>query len=520
MADLVLVNPRFEITFWGLEYALPIYGKRATTTNAALPLLAALVPPEHRVTLIDENVEPLDFDRLARADLVGLTGMGVQRRRMREILEELKRRRVFTVVGGPWASVDERFFEGLADVVFVGEADDTWPRFLREWCEGRHQARYEQAARTDMARLPVPRYDLLKMDRYLFGSMQISRGCPHQCEFCDIVVMFGRTPRLKTAAQVIAEIEALRRQKKELVFIVDDNLIGNRRAVKPLLDAVAAWQRREGYPLAFFTEASLDLAEDGEMMRLMVEANVLTVFVGVESPNDDSLRETKKLHNLRPGTPMADRVRAIQAAGIEVWCGMMLGFDHDGPEIFEAHRRFAREARLTYIMLGMLRAIPKTPLYARLASEGRLDLEGQGRWGTNVVPAAMTRQELAEGFARLMADLYEPGDYFDRFEALYLEDRLALGQACRRYWRRHPWRGLKAQSIYFARAVVLYGRLMRFVKDPDLRREYRRRFFRMLWRRRDPVTLVMAVHKCAAHYHHYTVAKRLLAGQVAGFNTY
>jgi radical SAM superfamily enzyme YgiQ (UPF0313 family) len=171
---------------------------------------------------------------------------------MRDILGELKHRGAFTVVGGPWVSVCEDYFGDLADVIFVGEAEETWSRFLRDWREGRHERRYEQAQRTDMTRVPVPRYGLLPMRHYLFGSVQFSRGCPFQCEFCDIIVTFGRQPRLKTAAQVIGEMDALRAQKMEIIFIVDDNLIGNKAAVKVLLREVAAWQRAHGYPLTFW----------------------------------------------------------------------------------------------------------------------------------------------------------------------------------------------------------------------------------------------------------------------------
>src|SRR5262249_21968487 len=162
---------------------------------------------KHRVTLVDENAEPIDFDRCARADVVGVTGMGIQRRRMREIIDELKRLGALVVVGGPMATVNEAFFDGLVDAIFIGEAEQTWPRFLDEWERGRHHYRYEQAEKTDMTTVPTPRFDLLKMDRYLFGSLQFSRGCPFQCEFCDIIVTFGRRPRIKSSEQVIAEIE-------------------------------------------------------------------------------------------------------------------------------------------------------------------------------------------------------------------------------------------------------------------------------------------------------------------------
>ncbi len=200
MAHIVLINPKFEISFWGLEHALPLIGKRANMPVAALPLIAAVTPDKHRITIIDENVEPIDFDLCARADIVGVTGMIVQRKRIREILSELRRRGVFTVVGGPWVSVNEAWYDNLADVLFVGEAEETWPQFLSDWEEGRHARRYEQAGKTDMTTVPPPRLDLLKMQHYAFGSVQFSRGCPFTCDFCDIIVIFGRRPRLKTSA--------------------------------------------------------------------------------------------------------------------------------------------------------------------------------------------------------------------------------------------------------------------------------------------------------------------------------
>jgi len=298
MTEIVLINPRFEASYWGMEYAMPIFGKKASNPTACLPLLAALTPPDFHITLIDENVELLDFDRLAKADLVGLTGMIVQRFRMREILVELKQRGVFTVVGGPWITVQEDYFGDLADVIFVGEAEETWPRFLREWQQGRHARRYEQAEKSDMTQVPTPRFDLLKMQDYVFGSLQFSRGCPFQCEFCDIIVTFGRRPRLKTSTQVIAELEALLAQNIFFVFVVDDNLIGNKKAIKALLRDLIAWQYERGYRMSFLTEASLDLAEDPELLRLLAEANFGAVFIGLETPNEASLRETKKYQNV------------------------------------------------------------------------------------------------------------------------------------------------------------------------------------------------------------------------------
>ena len=510
MARIAIVNPRFEPSFWGLEYALPLFGKRANLPVACLPLLAALTPPDHEVTLVDENVEPLDFEQLQRAQVGGLTGMSVKRRRMREILTELKRRDVFTVVGGPWVTVSEDYFAGLADTIFVGEAEETWPQFLADWQAGRWQKRYEQRQPTDMTRVPAPRFELLKTRHYLFGSLQFSRGCPYQCEFCDIIVTFGRRPRLKTAEQVLAEIEALRRQRIGIAFIVDDNLIGNKRAIKPLLARVAQWQRRHGYPLTFFTEASLELADDPELMRQMVEANIQTVFIGLESPNEESLRETKKYQNVRRGGTMLERVRAVQAAGW-TWCGMIVGFDHDDPSIFARQREFITDARILHAMVGMLAAIPKTPLYDRLRDAGRLDEDDEPACGTNVVPLGMSREDQRDGYIQVMRELYEPEAYFERLDDLFLNSDFRFGQAQKQYWRRRPWVGGKAQLKNVARSLGLFARLMRHVPEAHLRATYRRRFARLLRRRWDPSVWFVYAIKCAMHYHHYALTGQMTA---------
>ena len=509
MANIVLVNPRFEVSYWGLEHALPLLGKKCNRPTACLPLLAALTPDEHCLTIVDENVEPIDYDRLALADIVGLTGMVVKRHRMREILRELKARGVFTVVGGPWVSVQEDYFEGLVDVIFVGAAETTWPQFLAEWAQGRHRHRYEQLEPTDMTRVPVPRYDLLRAKDYLFGSIQFSRGCPFQCEFCDIIIVFGRRPRLKTSPQVIAELEAMRKQHLEIAFIVDDNLIGNKIAVKKLLRDIAAWQAAEGYPFTFFTEASLNLAEDDELMHLMDAANINAVFIGIESPNEESLRETKKYQNVRKGETITDRVRKVQDSGLEVWCGMIVGFDHDDVRVFTAQHEFMRQTDIAHAMVGMLSAIPKTPLHARLKNEGRLDLDDEQAFGTNVIPLGMSRGELRDGYIGLMRDLYDAESYFDRLENLYLTRQFECARNGNAYWRLHRWKKWESQALDALRAIGLFVRLMRNIPDPELRHIYRHRMATMLRRRPDPNVLFIFVIKCAMHYHHYTMSRQM-----------
>ncbi|WP_445169418.1 B12-binding domain-containing radical SAM protein [Mycolicibacterium sp. Dal123E01] len=509
MANIVIINPRFEVSYWGLEHALPLLGKKCNVPTACLPLLAALTPDEHHVTLIDENVEDIDFDKVAKADIVGLTGMIVQRQRMREILNELKARGVFVVVGGPWVSVQEDYFDGLADAIFVGEAETTWPQFLDDWAHGRHQFRYEQPDRTDMTQVPVPRYDLLKTKNYVFGSIQFSRGCPFQCEFCDIIVTFGRKPRLKTSAQVIAELEAMRKAGLSIGFIVDDNLIGNKAAVKVLLQDVHEWQEREGYPLQFFTEASLNLAEDDELMELMVAANITVVFIGIESPNEDSLKEAKKYQNVKKGGTIVDRVRKVQDSGLEVWCGMIVGFDNDDSRIFKEQTEFIDQTDIMHAMVGMLAAIPKTPLHARLKTEGRLDLNDEQTFGTNVIPLKMSRDELRDGYIALMRDLYDPDSYFERLESLYVTRKFDFGRARNAYLRAHPWRRRQAQLLDVGRAFGLFLLLMKNVPDSHLRQVYRRRMWKMVRSRPDPAVLFVSVVKCATHYHHYTMSREM-----------
>jgi len=506
MAHIVLINPRFNPSYWGMNYALPFLGGEALLPVINLPLLAALTPPGHEITIIDENVQLIDFDLCARADIVGITGMNVQRVRMHAILDELKARGVFTVIGGPWVTVYPSDFGDQPDAIFIGEAEETWPRFLIEWAEGRHARRYEQAEKTDMATVPAPRLDLMPMGKYVYGSVQLSRGCPFTCEFCDIIVVFGRRPRIKTTAQIIAELEACLAAGKDNLFIVDDNLIGNKKAVKALLREIIVWQEARGFPLKFATEASIDLAEDEELLQLMVDANIDEVFIGIESPNEDALRETKKVQNLsdKHGT-LLDKVRRIQDVGIEVWCGMIVGFDTDDHTVFDLQRRFLAAARIPLAMVNVLTAIPRTPLYERLGREGRLDDSGElsnfGTISTNVIPMRISRQDLCNGYLELMRDLYAPAAYFGRLDSLYLEGRPIPPSAHTRWQRRHPWRRIKAQAWTVLEVTYIIIGLMRGAPDPVLKRDYRRRLWAVIRRRPRLRLLRIYAVKCALHYH-------------------
>ena len=520
MLDIVIINPRFEVSYWGLEHALPLLGKKANLPVACLPLLAALTPAEHQITLVDENVEEIDYDRLERADIVGLTGMSVQRARMREILQELRKRGVFAVVGGPWVSVSEEYYGNLAEVIFVGEAEETWPQFLLDFQAGKWEKRYEQANKTDMLKVPAPRYDLIKTQHYLFGSVQFSRGCPFQCEFCDIIVTFGRRPRIKSSSQILVELDQLLACNLKIAFIVDDNLIGNKVQIKKVLQDVAAWQLSRGFPLTFFTEASLDLADDAELMQLMVDCNIQTVFIGIESPNEASLRETKKIQNVRNTGTLIEKIHRVQDAGMDVWCGMIVGFDSDDDTIFDAQIEFLRDARILHAMLGMLHAIPKTPLHARLKAEGRLDENDTSEFGTNVIPSQLSRESLRDGYLAVMKKLYEPEGYFDRLESLFLRGNFRFGQARAKYWSEHRWIGFKEQTRFGVLALGLLARLMWTIPQRSLRKEYRKRIIKLIRVNRDPSVLFVYVIKCAMHYHHYTLSTNMSDSRATVVNTF
>ncbi|WP_245306351.1 radical SAM protein [Roseovarius aestuariivivens] len=385
--------------------------KRAWIQPGALPLLAALVPEPHEVVLIDEAVEDIDFGDLRRFDVIGVTGQIVQRDRMRDILHALRDLPGKVVVGGPYASIDEGFFEGLCEAIFIGEADHSWPAFLDDLAQGRPlQARYEQTTPTDMTCLPTARRDLLKSQHYMSASIQYSRGCPFTCEFCDIIVIFGRRPRVKEPAQVVAELDAVHKAGFGVCFVVDDNFIGNKVAVKKMLPAIIDWQQAHGYPLVLSTEATLNLADDPELMDLMVEANFREVFIGIESPRAAALQETKKLQNMR-GESMSVKLERIRDAGLVVSAGFIVGFDEDDAEIFEEQVRFIEENSIGQVSLGLLMALPKTPLHARLQAEGRLTDDSEM---CNFIPRQMTREDLVTGCANTLRRLYTAEAFFGR----------------------------------------------------------------------------------------------------------
>ena len=421
---ICLIAPQNPESFWTFDRILPSLNKKCVFPNLSLPTVAGITPREHDVVLMDENVEPVDFD--VDADIIGLTGYVIHKTRLFELAAEFRRRGKFVVAGGPFASLCPDELRDKVDVVFVDEAEYTWPQFLSDYAAGAWKAEYKQVDKPSMHDSPLPRFDLLKLDAYRTMTIQFARGCPFQCEFCDIIVMYGRRPRTKTVDQLMAEIQEIHRLGQNRIFVVDDNFIGNKKEAKEVLHALAAWQEANDYPIEMMTETTLNLAQDEELLRLMHSANFTTIFIGIESPRAASLQETHKTQNLRES--ILDSVHRIQRAGIEVMAGMIVGFDNDDPSIFEEQFRFIQEARIPISMTGMLNALPKTPLYDRLRNAGRLLAESVGDQFvfTNIIPQGMSTAELYEGYRNLLRKLYGYANYRRRTMQLILAKGSAI----------------------------------------------------------------------------------------------
>jgi radical SAM superfamily enzyme YgiQ (UPF0313 family) len=395
---LLLINPKVPDSFWNFKWAVTaiLPGKRSVNPPLGLATLAALCPPDWDVEIIDENVEPIPVAPIA--DIVGIGGMGVQIPRQKELLAYFRSRGHYVVVGGAAASLLPETYETLADTVVAGEAEYIWPEFCRDLLAGQPKPLYRETGTVDLADSPVPRFDLLKLPLYSNVTLQSSRGCPFRCEFCDIIVMFGRRPRVKSPEQVGRELDALRRLGLRSVFFVDDNMIGNKTKAKELMRYLIDYQRRHDYRFAFGTEVSIDLAQQEELLDLFRDANFGWVFIGIESPDAANLKETGKSQNLREDILVS--VRRIYSRGIDILAGFIIGFDNDTPATIEAQYRLISTAGIQTAMIGLLAALPRTPLYARMEREGRLrpveEDSDNTRIKSNILPKTMTDDEMSE----------------------------------------------------------------------------------------------------------------------------
>lgn len=413
---LLLINPKFPESFWSYKWAIDkiLPAERALNPPLGLATLAALCPEGWEIEIVDENIEtvPLRPD----ADIVGVCGMGVQQARQKELLAFYKRKGYFVVAGGSYASLSPESYENLADTVVAGEAEHIWPEFCRDFESECPKSLYHETGVVSLSDSPVPRFDLLKLDEYRSVGLQFSRGCPFRCEFCDIIIMFGRKPRTKPIEQVGAELDQLRKHNIRSVFFVDDNLIGNKPHAKELMRYLVDYQRKHDYQFNFGTEVTINLAHDDELLSLFNEANFKWVFIGIESPDEESLKETKKMQNA--GLDLLASVRKIYSHGIDVLAGFIIGFDNDTTATFDKQYEFIIKSGIQSAMIGLLTAVPRTPLYDRLKRENRLIAgaftSDNSKLQTNILPKGMTYVEMVAGYRKLHYRLYSDRGIADR----------------------------------------------------------------------------------------------------------
>lgn len=411
---ILLVAPRQTLSFWSLSEAAPVTQRRSLMPPIALATLAALTPADVDVRVVDENVEALDFS--TPCDLVGITGYVTQRQRMFEIADRFRALGVPVAIGGPYASLSPDTVRPHADVLFRGEAEQTWPRFVDDFRAGAWDDEYHQQGNVDLASSPPPRLSTLHNERYYMGAVQSSRGCPFECEFCDVIVYLGRRQRYKDPDQVVAELRDVHAAGLHLSFLSDDNLTAHRGRATDTLGAIAAWNETLERPMTLNTQLSIDVADgrDDALLGLCAEAGIKTAFVGIETPEPAALLEVKKRQNVR-GDLVAG-VRRLHERGIAVQAGMIVGFDVDTVATFERQFAFAQEAGTVMISLGALNAPEGTALEQRLAEQGRLrdDPVDDVFTSTNIVPLRMTDAELQSGLAWLMNRLFAPDAFLDR----------------------------------------------------------------------------------------------------------
>src|SRR5438874_8849525 len=412
--NALLIYPEFPDTFWSFRHALKFIGKKSAFPPLGLLTISSMLPASWSRRLVDMNVRTLTAADLKWADVVFASAMYVQKESLKQVIAQSKALGKTVVVGGPYASMGLN--EAIeADHIFVGEVETTFPDFIDDFEHGEAKAVYEAPERPALSLTPIPDFGLAEMSKYSDMCVQYSRGCPFNCEFCDIIEIYGRVPRTKSNQQMLLELDALRATGwRGTVFIVDDNFIGNKRNVKRLLPDLASWQERNGRPFEFLTEASVNLADDDALLEDMRRARFRRVFLGIETPVVESLKEAQKGQNTRGD--MVDSVKKIQGYGMEVMAGFIVGFDNDPEDIFERQINFIRESAIPLAMVGLLTALPDTQLWRRLKKEGRLIAESSGE-NTNCELNFVTKMDaarLVEGYKAIMRTVYNSREYYQR----------------------------------------------------------------------------------------------------------
>jgi radical SAM superfamily enzyme YgiQ (UPF0313 family) len=445
---VLLVNPEFEETYWSFRYALPFEGKRSVFPPLSLLTVSSLLPRECERRLVDLTIERLKDSHIEWADMVFITGMLAQKESLHAVVQRCKQRGKVIVLGGPYVtSTIEELPD--ADHIFQGEAETTLPQFFADLERGQAKRTYKAPERPPLAISPVPDFRLANLKRYSCMSLQYSRGCPFSCEFCDIIEIYGRVPRTKSNQQILAEFDALKQLGwRGPLFIVDDNFIGNKKNVRLLLPEIIEWQKKNGFPFSLLTEASVNLAADDDLLTAMKDAGFRRVFLGIETPVEESLKEAQKSQNRGN---LLESVRKIQNHGMEVMAGFIVGFDNDPDDIFERQIEFIRESAIPIAMVGMLNALPDTQLWKRLDREGRLlgaDATGNNTIATlNFIPK-MDVDTLITGYQRIMRTIYKPSEYYRR--ALD-----SLQRVPQDFPEAHQYHGIKALTAFLRVAFKL-----------------------------------------------------------------
>jgi len=411
---VLLIYPTFPDTYWSFRHALSFEGKKSAFPPLGLLTVSAMLPDVWERRLVDMNVQTLKHEDIEWADMVFASAMIVQRESLENVVALCKEKGKRVVVGGPYISTGADNLP-QADHIFIGEVENIFPQFLEDLKNDCPKPRYKAVERPSLTDTPVPHFHLAKLESYSAMSVQYSRGCPFQCEFCDIIEIYGRVPRTKTNAQMLAELSALLEAGwRGHVFIVDDNFIGNKRNVKLFMPELIKWSERHGSPFSFITEASVNLAEDDALLEMMQRAGFRRVFLGIETPVEESLKEAQKGQNTR--RDLLDSVRKIQGYGMEVMAGFIVGFDNDPKDIFERQIDFIHQSAIPLAMVGLLDALPDTQLYRRLAREGRLLEHSTGNntdCKINFIPK-MDTARLIEGYKKILQTIYSPKEYYYR----------------------------------------------------------------------------------------------------------
>ena len=447
--NVLMLYPEFPDTFWSFKHALKFILKRSSLPPLGLLTVAAMLPRPWEKRLVDLNVRKLKDRDLQWADVVFISAMIVQRESAKALIARCRAAGKTIVAGGPLFTTEHEQFSGV-DHFVLNEAEVTLPGFLRDLEQGCARPVYASAELPDIRQTPAPLWELADLRRYASMCVQYSRGCPFDCEFCSVTAMFGHRPRVKTPAQIITELDGLwRRGWRGAVFFVDDNLIGNKRSLREeLLPALIRW-RQGGRGFAFFTEASINLADDEELMRMMAEACFDMVFIGIETPDDAGLAECNKRQNR--GRDLVADVKRMQRAGLQVQGGFIVGFDSDTPTIFRRQVEFIQKSGIVTAMVGLLQAVPGTKLHERLQQQGRLLGQGTGdnADGTTNFAPCMKMEALREGYRSILKHIYAPGPYYQRVRTFLREYKRPKFSASL------DWRRMMAFALSSVRLGVL-----------------------------------------------------------------